>query len=58
MERLAKALAAAGVASRRACEKLIQEGKVAVNGQVVKLPQRWAFRNKSALNTASIGDFE
>jgi 23S rRNA pseudouridine2605 synthase len=38
-KRLAKALAAAGIASRRACEELIFEGRVQVNGQVVKLPQ-------------------
>ncbi|MBQ5615164.1 MAG: rRNA pseudouridine synthase, partial [Peptococcaceae bacterium] len=35
-ERLQKYLAAAGVASRRASEKLILDGKVAVNGKVVK----------------------
>lgn len=35
MERLQKALALAGVASRRACEKLIEEGRVTVNGEVV-----------------------
>jgi cytidylate kinase len=35
MERLQKALARAGVASRRACETLIQEGRVTVNGVVV-----------------------
>jgi 23S rRNA pseudouridine2605 synthase len=34
-ERLQKVMAAAGVASRRACEKLIQAGRVRVNGQVV-----------------------
>jgi 23S rRNA pseudouridine2605 synthase len=34
-ERLQKALAAAGVASRRAAEELIQAGRVAVNGAVV-----------------------
>ncbi len=34
-ERLQKFLARAGVASRRACEKLIDEGRVRVNGQVV-----------------------
>jgi 23S rRNA pseudouridine2605 synthase len=39
MKRLSKALAAAGVASRRACEELIFEGKVSVNGEVVLLPQ-------------------
>ncbi|MBS0648521.1 MAG: rRNA pseudouridine synthase [Verrucomicrobia bacterium] len=39
MKRLSKALAAAGVASRRACEELIFEGKVTVNGQIVLTPQ-------------------
>lgn len=34
-ERLQKVLAAAGVASRRACETLITEGRVQVNGQTV-----------------------
>ncbi|MEZ5315163.1 MAG: pseudouridine synthase [Chlamydiales bacterium] len=38
-KRLAKVLAAAGIASRRAAEKLILKGEVAVNGVVVKLPQ-------------------
>ena len=33
-KRLSKALAAAGVASRRSAEKLIQAGKVTVNGKV------------------------
>jgi 23S rRNA pseudouridine2605 synthase len=33
--RLQKALAQAGVASRRASERLIQEGRVSVNGQVI-----------------------
>lgn len=32
-------MAAAGVASRRACEELIFEGRVQVNGDVVKVPQ-------------------
>lgn len=36
MERLQKYLANAGVASRRACEKYIEEGRVKVNGEVVK----------------------
>jgi pseudouridine synthase len=35
VERLQKVLAQAGVASRRACEELIQQGRVQVNGQVV-----------------------
>lgn len=38
-KRLSKVLAAAGVASRRACEEMIFEGRVTVNGQVVHLPQ-------------------
>ena len=39
MKRLSKALAAAGVASRRACEELIFDGKVTVNGKIVLIPQ-------------------
>jgi pseudouridine synthase len=35
-ERLQKALAHAGVASRRAAERLVHEGRVAVNGQIVR----------------------
>ena len=34
-ERLQKVLASSGVASRRKCEEIIQEGRVAVNGEVV-----------------------
>ncbi|MEL6567212.1 MAG: pseudouridine synthase [Pseudomonadota bacterium] len=37
-ERIAKYLARAGVASRRACEVLIAEGKVSINGRKVKTP--------------------
>lgn len=37
--RLSKVLAAAGVASRRACEELIFDGKVSVNGQIVLKPE-------------------
>lgn len=38
-KRLSKYLAAAGIASRRACEELIFAGKVKVNGAVATLPQ-------------------
>jgi 23S rRNA pseudouridine2605 synthase len=38
-KRLSKALAAAGIASRRACETLIFEGHVKVNGVTVLVPQ-------------------
>jgi len=36
MERLQKILARAGVASRRAAERLIAEGRVSINGEVVR----------------------
>ena len=38
-KRLSKAMAAAGVASRRACETLIFDGHVKVNGEIVLVPQ-------------------
>jgi 23S rRNA pseudouridine2605 synthase len=38
-QRLSKALAGAGVASRRASEELIFQGLVKVNGETVKVPQ-------------------
>jgi 23S rRNA pseudouridine2605 synthase len=38
-KRLSKALAAAGIASRRAAEEIIFDGRVKVNGQVVTVPQ-------------------
>ena len=37
MERLQKVLARAGVASRRRCEQLIEQGRVVVNGEVVRV---------------------
>lgn len=44
-ERIAKWLARAGVASRRACETLIEEGAVAVNGRKLSSP---AFKVKGS----------
>jgi 23S rRNA pseudouridine2605 synthase len=38
-KRLSKALAAAGIASRRSCEEIIFAGRVQVNGTTVKVPQ-------------------
>jgi 23S rRNA pseudouridine2605 synthase len=38
-QRLSKVLAAAGVASRRACEELIFQGAVKVNDKIVTVPQ-------------------
>lgn len=38
-KRLSKALAAAGIASRRACEEIIFGGRVQVNGQTILVPQ-------------------
>ena len=39
-ERLQKVLARAGIASRRACEELIEDGLVTVNGQTARLGRR------------------
>lgn len=39
--RLQKAMAEAGVASRRACEQMIEEGRVTVNGQAVTDLPAW-----------------
>ncbi|MDE2661193.1 MAG: S4 domain-containing protein, partial [Acidobacteriota bacterium] len=37
-ERLQKLIAAAGIASRRAAERMIAEGRVTVDGEVVTTP--------------------
>ncbi len=44
-EKLQKILARAGIASRRALEKIIEEGRVSVNGKVAKLGDRAAIRD-------------
>ena len=45
-ERIAKALARAGVASRREVERLIGLGKVALNGHVLDTPATWCTRRR------------
>lgn len=45
-DRLQKVLAEAGVASRRACEELIEAGEVTVNGEIVKSLPAWADPRK------------
>lgn len=47
--RLSKILAAAGVASRRACEELIFSGQVQVNGKVVLIPQTFVALGKDEI---------
>lgn len=39
IQRLSKVLSAAGIASRRACERLIFDQKVKVNGEIITIPQ-------------------
>lgn len=48
-QRLSKVLATAGVASRRACENLIFEGLVRVNGEVITIPQTMVDPEKDRL---------
>ncbi len=44
--RLSKVLAASGVASRRACEALISDGNVTVNGKKIFVPQTFVTLGK------------
>ena len=48
--RINKYLAAAGVASRRECDKLISEGKVAVNGKIASLGLEVGLDDEVAVN--------
>jgi 23S rRNA pseudouridine2605 synthase len=52
MQRLSKVLAAAGIASRRACEELIFAGKVTVNGKVVVKPQTLVSLDKDEVTVS------
>lgn len=52
MQRLSKTLAAAGIASRRACEELIFDGKVTVNGKVVVKPQTLVSLEKDEITVS------
>ena len=54
-KRLSKALAAAGVASRRACEELIFEGRVKVNGIVVRVPQTMVDWERDKISVDEVG---
>lgn len=59
MERLQKVIAQAGVASRRNAEKLIAEGKVKVNGQVVtELGTKVGIADKIEVNGIPLAEEE
>ena len=47
--RINKFLAECGVASRRACDKLIEDGKVKVNGRIASLGQEIDENNDSVV---------
>ncbi|MBA3582233.1 MAG: pseudouridine synthase [Gammaproteobacteria bacterium] len=49
-ERLQKILAAAGLGSRRECERLISEGRVTVNGKVIELGDKALLTDDIRLN--------
>ncbi|MCH2136438.1 MAG: rRNA pseudouridine synthase [Phycisphaerales bacterium] len=48
-QRLQKVLAAAGLGSRRACEALIEEGKVCVNGTYIRELPAWVHPTKDRI---------
>jgi len=53
-QRLSKVLAATGIASRRACEKLIFDKKITVNGEVITLPQTLVDPNKDVVRMQDV----
>lgn len=54
-DRLQKVLAAAGVGSRRACEELIAEGAVRVNGDVVDTLPAWVDPHEDRITVNGVG---
>ncbi|MGL4950027.1 MAG: pseudouridine synthase [Anaeroplasmataceae bacterium] len=55
LERLQKVMAESGVASRRKCEQMILDGKVSVNGKVVKeLGTKVSKKDKISVNNTTI----
>lgn len=55
-QRVAKVMAAAGIASRRRCEEMIFDGEVSVNGEKILLPQTLVdpFKDTVAVNGTPI----
>jgi 23S rRNA pseudouridine2605 synthase len=52
MERIQKILARAGVASRRACETLIEQGRVSLDGRIARLGERADPTTARSVSTA------
>ncbi|MEM9295645.1 MAG: pseudouridine synthase [Planctomycetota bacterium] len=52
--RLQKAMAEAGVASRRACEELIEDGHVRVNGQLVRELPAWVDPREDSIEVDGV----
>lgn len=57
-ERLQKVMAARGLGSRRACERMIEEGRVRVNGKPATLGQKVAESDRIALDGKLLPSFE
>lgn len=53
-ERLSKVLATAGVASRRVCERIIFDGRVAVEGVVTRVPQTLVEKGRTKITVDGI----
>lgn len=55
LERLQKIMAAQGIASRRACEQMIEEGRVTVNGRPAELGMKVSPNDRIAVDGREIG---